>query len=144
MRRLIFAGLLTAAACGGQSPAPTQEKTLKAIAVDPYSAEIEKFRQSREAKLTSDTGWLTIAGLSFLTKPETTFGSDAASDVVLPPGTPAKVGTFMLAKDGRVSVKLEPGVAVTLLDGKPFSGGPVKSDTPGPPDRLVLGDVQVW
>ena len=93
-------------------------------AVDPYRADVEKFRQEREAKLTSDTGWLTIAGLHFLTKPETTFGSDAANDVVLPAGAPANVGTFVLAKNGKVSVKLEPGVTVSLLDGKPFAGGP--------------------
>ncbi len=136
--------LVTAAACGGPSQTSVQEKTLKAINVDPYRADIEKFRQQREAKLTSDTGWLTIAGLSFLTKPETTFGSDAESDVVLPAGAPAKAGTFVLAKNGKISVKPEPGVTYKLLDGKPFAGGPIKSDGEGPPDRLVFGDVQVW
>jgi hypothetical protein len=138
--------LVAAASCGTPAPdaAPVVEKTLKAPVVSPYQAEIEKFRQNREAKLTSDTGWLTIAGLSFLTKPETTFGSDAASDVVLPAGAPAKAGTFVLAPHGRVSLKPEPGVTYTLLDGKPFAGGPIKSDGEGPPERLVFGDVQVW
>ena len=112
--------------------------------MDPYRADIEKFRQQREAKLTSDTGWLTIAGLYFLTRPETTVGSDAANDVVLPASAPPRVGTFALAKNGKVSVTLEPGVSVKLLDGKPFTGGPIKSDGEGTPDRLVLGDVQVW
>ncbi len=112
--------------------------------MSPYQAEIEKFRQAREAKLTSDTGWLTIAGLSFLTKPETTFGSDAESDVVLPAGAPAKAGTFVLTGKGRVSLKPQPGVTYALLDGKPFAGGPIKSDGEGAPQRLVFGDVQVW
>ena len=112
--------------------------------MDPYHAEIDKFRHDREAKLTSDTGWLTIAGLSFLTKPETTFGADAANDIVLPAGAPARAGAFTLAKDGRVSVKPEAGVTYRLLDGTPFSGGPIKSDGEGPPQRLVFGDVQVW
>jgi uncharacterized protein len=112
--------------------------------VDSYHADIEGFRKAREAKLTSDTGWLTIAGLHFLTQPKTTVGSDAGNDIVLPSGTPARVGTFLLQKDGRVSVTLEPGVSVSLLDGKPFAGGPLKSDGEGPPDRMVLGDVQVW
>jgi uncharacterized protein (DUF1684 family) len=132
--------LAAAASCGGpQAPPHT-----KASPVDPYRAEIEKFRHDREAKLTSDTGWLTIAGLSFLTKPETTFGSDAANDIVLPASAPARVGTFALAKNGRVSVKPEPGVRLSLLGGKPFAGGEIESDGAGPPDRLVLGDVQVW
>src|SRR6266853_3772912 len=112
--------------------------------VDPYRTEINQFRQAREAKLRSDTGWLTIAGLHFLTQPETTFGSDAANDIVLPGGAPARVGSFLMAKNGRVSVRLEPAVSVSILDGKPFSGGPIKSDGEGSPDRLVLGDVQVW
>jgi len=123
---------------------PSPESRAPNPAVDPYRAEIERFRQAREAKLTSDTGWLTIAGLHFLTQPETTVGSGAANDVVLPGGTPTRVGAFVLAKDGRVSVRLEPRVDVSLLDGKTFSGGPIKSDGEGPPDRLVLGDVQVW
>jgi len=138
--------LVAAVSCGAPaSDAPAVvEKTLKATNVSPYQAEIETFRQQREAKLTSDTGWLTIAGLSFLTKPETTFGSDAANDVVLPAGAPAKAGAFVLAKNGKISLKPEPGVTYMLLDGKPFAGGPIKSDGEGPPERLVFGDVQVW
>jgi uncharacterized protein (DUF1684 family) len=134
------AAIVAVAAAGCSKPAPA----VSAAPADPYRAEVERFRQAREAKLTSDTGWLTIAGLHFLTQPETTIGSGAANDVVLPGGTPARVGTFVLTKNGHVSVKLEPGVAVSLLDGKPFSGGLIKSDGDGPPDRLVLGDVQVW
>ena len=111
---------------------------------DAYRADVEQFRHAREAKLTSDTGWLTIAGLHFLTRPETTVGSDAANDVVLPASAPARVGRFVLAPGGQVTVSLQPGVRATLLDGKPFTGGPVKSDGDGSPDRIVLGDVQMW
>ena len=136
--------LLAAAACGGAPASSRDAQPSKASTVDPYRADVEKFRQQREAKLTSDTGWLTIAGLYFLTKPATTVGASAENDVVLPAGTPPRVGTFALAKDGKVSVTLDPGVNVKLLDGKPFTGGPIKSDGEGSPDRLVLGDVQVW
>ena len=83
--------IVTTAACSVQAPGPLpQGETTRVSAVDPYRADIEKFRHDREAKLTSDTGWLTIAGLSFLTKPDTTVGSDAASDVVLPASAPAR------------------------------------------------------
>jgi len=139
--------LIAAASCGTPTPDAPVGQGLKATTVSPYQAEVEQFRQEREAKLTSDTGWLTIAGLSFLTRPETTFGSDAGSDVVLPAGAPARAGTFVLAANGRVSLKPEPGVAYTLLDGTPFSGGAITSDGEGSPDRLVFGpanDVQVW
>ncbi|HKF70022.1 MAG TPA: hypothetical protein VKB36_25930, partial [Vicinamibacterales bacterium] len=134
------AAAVAIAAAGCSKPAPAAP----AAPADPYRTEVENFRKAREAKLTSDTGWLTIAGLHFLTQAETTVGSDAANDVVLPAGTPSRVGTFVLAKNGHVSVKLEPGVAVSLLDGKSFTGGLLKSDGDGAPDRLVLGDVQVW
>jgi hypothetical protein len=140
-RRVIaLACLAVTMACGSTAPDNTAAKST----VNPYRAEIEAFRQQREAKLTSDTGWLTIAGLYFLTKPETTVGSGGDNDVVLPAGAPPRVGTFVLGKDGRVSVTLEPGVKPTLLDGKPFAGGPIKSDGEGAPDRLVFGNVQVW
>ncbi len=148
-KTLTLVAIVVTGACGSPQPAaPPQPVATKAAPVDPYRADVEKFRQSREAKLTSDTGWLTIAGLYFLTKPETTAGSAADNDVVLPAGAPPKLGTFVLAESGKdkgkVSVRLEPGVSVKLLDGKPFTGGPIKSDGEGPPDRLVLGDVQVW
>jgi uncharacterized protein (DUF1684 family) len=134
------AAAVAIAAAGCSKPAPAAP----AAPTDPYRAEVENFRKAREAKLTSDTGWLTIAGLHFLTQAETTVGSDASNDVVLPGGTAPRVGTFVLAKNGHVSVKLEPGVSVSLLDGKPFTGGLLKSDGDGTPDRLVLGEVQVW
>ena len=144
-RSIILLATVVAAACN--QPPPQPQTTVKATPVDSYQTDIEKFRQSREAKLTSDTGWLTIAGLSFLTKDKTTFGSDAASDVVLPTAAPARAGTFVLGKKGRVSLEPEPGVTYTLLDGKPFAGGPIKSDGEGPPERLVFGptsDIHVW
>jgi uncharacterized protein len=129
-------------ACGSteSKPAPAAES----MGDDKvYRAEVEQYRRDLEAKLTSDTGWLTIAGLSFLVKPETTFGSDPSNDLVLPGDTPAHVGTFVM-DGGHVSVRLESGIQVRTLDGKPFQGGQIKSDGGGPPDRLVLGDVQVW
>jgi uncharacterized protein (DUF1684 family) len=109
-----------------------------------WRAADEQYRRDLETKLTSDTGWLTIAGLAFLTKPETTVGSDRSNDVVLPGATPPHLGTFVLAQDGHVDVRLAPNLDVKLLDGRPFTGGALKSDGEGPPDRVVLGDVQVW
>lgn len=135
----IIAVLISIAACSRTAPAPQ-----KSSSTDSYRADVERFRRDLEAKLTSDTGWLTIAGLHFLTKAETTVGSDAANDIVLPGSTPPRVGRFMLAHDGRVSLALEPGVHAMLLDGRSFTGGPIKSDGEGSPDRIVLGDVQMW
>jgi uncharacterized protein (DUF1684 family) len=139
----VLLALLVSGACNRAGEPPSAPSTPAGSAPD-WRALDEQYRRDLETRLTSDTGWLTIAGLAFLTKPETTVGSDPSNDVVLPGDTPAHVGTFVLAEDRRVSVRLEPAVTVTLLDGKPFAGGPIKSDGEGPPDRLVLGDVQVW
>jgi len=107
-----------------------------------YRGEIEAFRRAREAKLTSDTGWLTIAGLFFLSKPESTFGSDPQNDIVLPAGAPSRAGTFFL-RDGHVAVKAADGVSF-VLDDRTIRDGELASDNPGPPDRISLGDLTLW
>ena len=124
---------------GAPPPAPAPAAS---VSSDPYQAEIQKFQQDHEAKLKTDTGWLTIAGLSFLSQPVTTFGSNPLNDIVLPAGAPDKAGTFQL-KNGKVLVKAEPGVTF-MLEGKPVTEKLLQSDGEGPPDRLTLGDLQLW
>jgi uncharacterized protein len=115
----------------------------RAIAVnDPYLDDVAKFRDAREAVLKTDTGWLTIAGLFFLTKPDTTFGSDTTNDIVLPAGAPARAGTFLL-RDGRVSVKAASGVTF-VLNGNSITSADLKSDGAGTPDRIALQDLTLW
>ncbi len=114
-----------------------------AVPSDPYTAEVTTFRQDRENTLKSNTGWLTIGGLWFLTQSQTTFGSDPLNDIVFPDSAPPRAGTFEL-RNGRVSVKAAEGVTF-LLDGKPFTSGELKPDVPGPADRLSLGEhLQFW
>jgi uncharacterized protein (DUF1684 family) len=109
---------------------------------DPYLDEIAKFRDNREAVLKTDTGWLTIAGLFFLTKPETTFGADPGNDIVLPAGAPARAGTFTL-RSGKVGVQAAAGVSFAL-DGKSITSADLKSDGVGAPDRIALQDLTLW
>ena len=125
--------VMVAAACGKPAPVET---------ADPYLTEIAKFREAREAVLKTDTGWLTIAGLFFLTKPETTFGSDKANDIVLPAGAPGRAGTFSM-RDGKVSVKAASGVSF-VLNGKTITSADLKSDGAGTPDRIGLQDLTLW
>ena len=63
-------------ACAGPSnkPAPAQPaenpppaaKAAPAAEAGSYEAEVQQFQHDREAALTTDTGWLTIAGLFFV------------------------------------------------------------------------------
>jgi uncharacterized protein len=112
---------------------------------DPYQAEITKFQQDREAALKTDTGWLTIAGLFFLTQPVTTFGSDPLNDMVLPAGAPARAGTFEL-RNGKVTVKAAEGVSFQL-DGKTLTTAELRPDGQGAPDQITLlpdGALTLW
>ena len=126
---------LAMSVAGCRKPAPAET-------VDPYLADIATFREAREAVLKTDTGWLTIAGLFFLTKPDTTFGSDPANDIVLPAGAPARAGVFSL-RDGNVAVKAASGVSF-LLNGNTITNADLKSDGAGAPDRIVLQDLTLW
>ena len=123
-------------------PAPARTEAQKTPPADPYHAEIVKFQQDREAALKSDVGWLTIAGLWFLTQAETTFGSDALNDIVLPAGAPSRAGTFIM-QDRTVSVRAAEGVTFQL-DGKSVTSATLKPDALGPPDRIGLGSLQLW
>jgi uncharacterized protein len=152
--RLAYVGVGTVAVvAAGCRPAPSKngDATISAArpnapsqteGADGYEGEIRKFQLDREATLKSDTGWLTIAGLFFLSQPHTTFGSDPVNDIVLPASAPARAGAFEL-HDGKISVTASPGVSFQLAD-KTITSAEIKSDAAGPPDRLGLGDLQLW
>jgi len=108
-------------------------------AADPeYRAGIEKWRQQREARLKAEDGWLAVAGLFWLEEGANRFGSGPDNAIVLPAGAaPAVAGTFEL-RQGKVGVRLEPGVTVTVA-GQPVTAMALRSDDPGPPDVLRLG-----
>ena len=77
-----------------------------------YVTAVETWRAEREARLTADDGWLTVAGLFFLREGENTFGSDPLHDIVLPAGPP-DAGAFVL-RDGRVTLRAAPGGTATV------------------------------
>ena len=86
-----------------------------------YRASILKWREAREAKLRSDAGWLSVAGLGWLKPGENRFGTGPGLDVELPAGSaPALAGVFVL-KGAETSVEIAAGVAARLGD-KPLSG----------------------
>jgi uncharacterized protein (DUF1684 family) len=71
-----------------------------------YRATIEDWRAEREARLRAEDGWLAVAGLHWLREGESSLGTDAGNDVVLPAGSaPARAGTLRL-RGGRVTLTL--------------------------------------
>jgi uncharacterized protein (DUF1684 family) len=113
-------------------------------AVDaPYRAEIEKWRQQREARLKAEDGWLAVAGLFWLKEGPNRFGTHPGSAIVLPAGSaPERVGTFVL-KRGKVTVSVDSTAPGLTSAGKPVSAMEVRSDNPGPPDVLKLGRLSL-
>jgi uncharacterized protein (DUF1684 family) len=108
-----------------------------------FAAEIEKWREAREARLKADDGWLTVAGLFWLKHGDNTVGTDPASDIALPKeSAPAKVGVFDF-HDGITSFQAAGGVTVTL-DRQPATSGVLKPDSSGQPDVLSVNDLSMF
>lgn len=109
-------------------------------AAESYRHEIDAFHRHREDQLTSDGGWLSVAGLFWLKPGANRFGAERSNDVVLPPSAPAHAGTFWL-EAGAVRVETAPGVPLTLA-GRPVAKQALRSDTGGAdPDVLALGPL---
>ncbi len=82
-----------------------------------YTTAIEAWRADQEARLRSDTGWLTVIGLCWLEVGINTIGSDPAGAVVLPERLPAQLGVITLTEGTAVlSVTADADV---LIDGVP-------------------------
>ncbi len=108
-----------------------------------YTASIEKYRAESEAKLKSDTGWLTVSGLFWLKEGRNTFGSAAGNDIVLPASAPAKAGAF-IRNGKKIGVEANPGVPMTLR-GKPVTRvAALVDDKDAKEDILVLGDLSLF
>ncbi|QSQ22493.1 DUF1684 domain-containing protein [Pyxidicoccus parkwayensis] len=126
-------------------PRPTADKNMTSAAPKPAAEDItastRAWQEQRLKGLQSENGWLTLVGLFWLKEGEQTAGSAPESDLDFPEGTPAKLGTFT-RKGNTASFQPAPGVAMTL-DGKPFTGGALKSDENGAPDVLKLGSLSL-
>lgn len=125
--------LLLVAACFAKTP---QGEKLDPI----YARVIAEWRASREAELRRD--WLPLAGLFWLKEGETTFGSAADNNIVLPKG-PAHAGVFGMKEGGKVGVVLLPGVVATV-GGKRVTRTPMITQPPGPPTVLELGTLRMF
>ena len=112
---------------------------LAGVAPDPaHQEEVQNWRDQRETRLKSDTGWLTLAGLFWLKEGENRFGANPDYEIELPEGAaPASAGVLEF-HDGRTTVKMAPGVEAAV-DGKPVTVMELKPDSSGAPDILAIG-----
>lgn len=91
------------------------------LAADPqHVRSVQEWRDRAEASLRRDNGWLTLAGRFEMKPGVNTFGTGEKNDIVFPRGLgPDRMGTLTV-EPGRVTVKLEPGLAMTK-DGESFT-----------------------
>jgi uncharacterized protein len=106
-----------------------------------YKTGVERWRADRETELRAEDGWLSVAGLFWLKDGENSCGSRGGSRVLLPKGSPERVGSFV--RHGReVQVRIEPGVSATL-DGKALTSATLRSDAAGGPDVVRIGPLSM-
>src|SRR5271165_5544937 len=106
-----------------------------------YHASVEKWRQDREARLTSDDGWLTVSGLFWLHEGENRFGSGPLNDIVLSGASvPEEAGSFTFLK-GKTVLHANRNANMTL-NGKPVQSADLRPDTES--DQVHLGDLTFY
>ena len=88
-------------------------------AFDPaaHEAEIRQWQETRDQRLRSESGWLTLVGLHWLEQGLNPIGSDELNKVRLPPNAPASVGNLRL-EGTRVTFEPAEGGGATI-DGNP-------------------------
>lgn len=113
------------------------------MAAPSYKAQIEHWRQEREARLKADDGWLTVAGLFWLKEGKNSVGTDKSNSIVLPPDSaPASVGEFEF--HGGQTVFHSAASANVTLNGQPVTVANLKADSSGAPDILRVNDLTMF
>jgi len=117
----------------------------EAPAADAFHSELTEWKTTRNARLHSPSGWLTLVGLDWLKEGDNAVGSAPDARIPLPAGkAPAQAAVVTLA-GGKVTFRALPGVAFTV-DGKPVSG-PVElrgDDQAGDPTLVALGSLSFY
>ena len=126
----------------GCAPSPETMSSPTAGDAD-HEQEILAYRQEREERLRSPDGWLSLVGLFWLQEGRNTLGSDPNNRVVLPAGQAPGVVGGLDVKGGQVSIKVEPGVAVTA-NGELITSLDLKSDAEEEPTILKLGSLEFY
>ena len=106
---------------------------------DGYTTRVEAWRAEREARLTADDGWLTVAGLFFLREGENSFGVSPLTDIVLPEG-PQEAGVFEL-RGRQLTLRVTAGRTLTV------NGESVSSTRLYPREEqanLTIGDLTMY
>jgi uncharacterized protein len=113
-----------------------------------YEEDLNTWRAQRMSSLTSDDGWLTLAGLPWLDEGPNAVGSALSSPVRLPPSAPDRLGVLerngqavMLRLDPGADVRVEPESAAEQLAESEDRTLLMVKDVDGDPTVVHVGDV---
>ena len=127
----------------GASAAPAPGTAAPQLTAEAEQAAISAWRTRRADSLTSDTGWLTLAGLFWLKPGDNTFGREASNALVLDNAALAQTaGSFVLTGD-KVRFVARPGSGVTHA-GQPLTAIDLTSDAHGEPTVLESGALRFF
>jgi hypothetical protein len=109
-----------------------------------HRAEVDAWHAKREARLTSETGWLTLVALYWFKPGENSFGRAPSNALVLEhDALPDTLGSFHLA-EGKVHFTARPGAEVTH-DGQPVHALALAPDaSEGGPTMLATGTLRFF
>ena len=108
-----------------------------------YRDDIQKWRDKREANLKSDTGWLTVAGLYWLTDGKQRMGTAPQNEIVLPAGSAPPLAATIDHRGGKTTITALTGVKIEH-DGAPVTSMELHPDTGGKPEVLSLGRLSFF
>jgi len=104
-----------------------------------YRQQVEQWRAQHQKELTADDGWLTVAGLDWLTEGENRVGTDPASEVPLPPNSAAKRVATISFHAGQAVLHPDPGVPL-MLNGNLANQTALHEDT----DTLTINRLKFY
>src|SRR5579883_1132154 len=136
MPRLLATLALALGAAASAQPAP-------AVDFDTEQADVLAWRQQRFASLTSDSGWLTLAGLYWLQQGSNSFGSGAGNDLVLNNAALADTAGVFEVDGGSVTFSAQADGGVTL-NGAAVDSVQLRTDAGADPTILASGPLRFF
>ncbi|HEX2221378.1 MAG TPA: DUF1684 domain-containing protein [Candidatus Limnocylindria bacterium] len=109
-----------------------------------HAAEVERWREGRNATLRRPVGWLTLAGLDWLRPGDNPIGTEAGSTVRVRCGPP-RAGSIFVGDDGTLRALPDPDAGALRHGGGPLptEGLPLVDDADGEPTLLELGPLRI-
>lgn len=106
-----------------------------------HKEDVENWKEARDERLRSESGWLTLIGLEWLKQGETRIGSNPGNDIVIA-NSPGYWGSVFL-NDNKLRFVTAAGVNVSVND-EYLEEAPMVADTEGDPTIVRSGTISFY